>query len=117
MPKGIDESTAPSISNLSGFWAHNSLNPSPMLPSPINSNPKTGINNPPTNKPIAFTKSETATAFNPPKMAYTIPIRPINQTQIQITACSEIPKTSGRSNIVLKASEPEYKIVGSNIIP
>ena len=75
------------------------------------------MSSPPISKPTALTKSETATAFNPPKIAYAIPIIPIDQTQILIVADSEIPKTLGKSNIVLNASEPEYKIVGSNTIP
>jgi len=31
--------------------------------------PKTGINKPPINKPIAFIESDTATALSPPNMA------------------------------------------------
>ena len=43
------------------------------------------MRSPPINNPIALIKSETATAFNPPKIAYTIPIAPILQTHNQIT--------------------------------
>ena len=67
------------------------------------------MSSPPISKPTALTKSETATAFNPPKIAYAIPIIPIDQTQILIVADSEIPKTLGKSNIVLNASEPDTK--------
>ena len=70
--------------NLSGFWVVNTESPSIMLPSPIYIKPKTGIIKPPISKPMALIESETATAFNPPKMAYMDPIIPIPQTQIQI---------------------------------
>ncbi len=39
------------------------------------------------------------------------------QTHSQITADCDIPNNSGKSNMVLNAKDPDYKIVGNKTIP
>ena len=55
--------------NLSGCSVVNMDSPFKTSPSPTSIKPKTGIKSPPIKSPIAFIESETATAFNPPKIA------------------------------------------------
>src|SRR6056297_667157 len=112
--KGTSWPCSPVESNRSGFVVINISNPSITLPSPIAISPKTGINSPPIIKPIAFILSDTATAFNPPKTAYTEPIRPIPQIQDTNATSSEMLNIPGISNIPLIATDPEYKITGSS---
>ena len=112
--KGTSCPAFPVESNRSGLALTNTSNPPNTLPSPIAINPKTGINKPPINKPTALIESETATAFKPPKTAYTEPINPIPHIQITRAVLSVTPNNVGTSNMPLMATEPEYNITGSN---
>jgi len=64
-----------------------------------------------------LTVSDTATAFNPPNIAYILPIIPISQTDKTIALSCEIPNIPGISKSFIIAIEPEYSTVGKNAIP
>ncbi len=65
----MEESGPPAAINLSGNSFIRVLTPAPKWPSPTTHKPKSGIIKPPISNPMALIVSETATAFNPPKMA------------------------------------------------
>jgi len=56
--------------------------------------------------------SDTATARNPPKMAYSDPITPITITVTTNAGKYSIPINPGTSNNNNTATEPEYSTLG-----
>ena len=112
--KGIEESDAPITFSFSGLDTTKASIPCIILPSPIYIKPNTGTRVPPIKSPTAFTVSETATAFKPPKIAYKEPTIPMDQTVMVSAVSSDTPSTVGTSNIPFNASDPEYKTIGSN---